>query len=102
MSPSPGEVEPRMAPRPRIGLTTQILIGLGVGIVVGALIHGAGGSPQLVAWIQVPSRIFLALIKVLVAPLIFSTLVVGIAGAGGVREVGRIGVKALIYFELAT
>jgi proton glutamate symport protein len=42
------------------------------------------------------------LIKVIIAPLIFSTLVVGIAGAGSIREVGRIGLKAIVYFEIVT
>ena len=48
------------------------------------------------------SEIFLRLIKVIVAPLIFGTLVTGIAGHGNLRSVGRIGVKSLIYFELVT
>src|ERR1700676_4997717 len=46
--------------------------------------------------------IFLNLIKSIIAPLVFSTIVVGIAGAGALRKVGRMGVKALVYFEIAT
>ncbi len=57
---------------------------------------------NLIQWVRVLSRIFLSLIKMLIAPLIFSTLVVGIAGAGDMRKVGRIGVKAMIYFTCAT
>jgi proton glutamate symport protein len=52
--------------------------------------------------VRVLSRVFLSLIKVIIAPLIFSTLVVGIAGAGSIREVGRIGLKAILYFEIVT
>jgi proton glutamate symport protein len=90
----------------RLSLTTQIFIGLGLGVIVGALIHKLDADPvhkeQAIQWVRVLSRIFLSLIKVIIAPLIFSTLVVGIAGAGSLREVGRIGLKAIIYFEIVT
>src|SRR5271167_4588839 len=58
--------------------------------------------PQLAEHLRVFSDIFLRLIKVIVAPLIFGTLVTGIAGHGNLRGVGRIGVKSLIYFEIVT
>ncbi len=90
----------------KISLTMQIFIGLGLGIVVGFLIHRLDAHPdtkeQAIQWVRVLSRIFLNCIKVIIAPLIFSTLVVGIAGAGGTKEVGRIGLKAIIYFEVVT
>ena len=90
----------------KISLTTQIFIGLGAGVLVGALIHQLDADPyhkaQAIQWVRVLSRIFLSLIKVIIAPLLFSTLVVGIAGAGTLKEVGRIGLKALIYFEIVT
>ncbi|MBP6821795.1 MAG: cation:dicarboxylase symporter family transporter [Acidobacteria bacterium] len=57
---------------------------------------------DLIQWVRVLSRIFLSLIKMLIAPLIFSTLVVGIASAGDMRKVGRVGVKAMAYFTCAT
>lgn len=57
---------------------------------------------EWIQWVRVLSRIFLSLIKMLIAPLIFSTLVVGIASAGDMRKVGRIGVKAMAYFTTAT
>ncbi|MFN7949203.1 MAG: cation:dicarboxylase symporter family transporter [Blastocatellia bacterium] len=95
-----------MARKFKISLTTQIFIGLAVGVIVGFLIHRLDADPvhkeQAIQWVRVLSRIFLSLIKVIIAPLIFSTLVVGIAGAGSIREVGRIGLKALIYFEVVT
>ena len=58
--------------------------------------------PQFAEHLRVLSEIFLRLIKVIVAPLIFGTLVTGIAGHGNLRSVGRIGIKSLIYFELVT
>jgi proton glutamate symport protein len=58
--------------------------------------------PQSAEHLRVFSDIFLRLIKVIVAPLIFGTLVTGIAGHGNLRSVGRIGVKSLIYFEVVT
>jgi proton glutamate symport protein len=92
-----------MARRPRISLTTQILVGLVVGVVVGLVLHYFfAANATAIAWVRVLSRIFLSLIKVIIAPLIFSTLVVGIAGAGSLKEVGRIGAKAIIYFEIVT
>src|SRR6202046_3488228 len=58
--------------------------------------------PQFAEHLRVFSDIFLRLIKLMVAPFIFGTLVTGIAGHGNLRSVGRIGVKSLIYFEIVT
>lgn len=77
-------------------VTTQIFIGLVVGIAIGYLWPSFGVSIRPLA------DAFLRLIKMIVAPLIFSTLVIGIAGAGDLRSVGRIGLKAILYFEAAT
>ena len=77
----------------RPSLTTQILIGLVVGVLIGWLRPTWGNS------IYFLRDIFLNLIKSIIGPLVFSTLVVGIAGGGDLRKVGRMGVKALIYFE---
>ncbi|MGE0132723.1 MAG: dicarboxylate/amino acid:cation symporter [Blastocatellales bacterium] len=90
-----------------LSLTQQILISLPVGVLVGYLIHrffddDPHAKEQAIQWARVLSRIFLSLIKVIIAPLIFSTLVVGIAGAGSIREVGRIGLRAMVYFTIAT
>ena len=103
-------MEAGIANEPRkfgIPLTTQIFIGLGLGVLVGFAIHRLfDGNPdakaQVIAWVRVMSRVFLSLIKVIIAPLIFSTLVVGIAGAGNLKQVGRIALKAIIYFEIVT
>ena len=80
----------------RPSLTTQILIGLVVGVVIGWLRPSWGNA------IYFLRDIFLNLIKSIIGPLVFSTLVVGIAGGGDLRKVGRMGVKALIYFEIIT
>ena len=58
--------------------------------------------PETAKNLQILSAIFLRLIKTIVAPLIFGTLVVGIAGHADLKQVGRMGIKALLYFELVT
>src|SRR5438552_1604220 len=80
----------------RPSLTMQIMVGLVVGIVIGSL------RPEWGNKVYFLRDIFINLIKSIIAPLVFSTIVVGIAGAGALRKVGRIGVKALIYFEIVT
>jgi len=81
---------------PKISLTTKIFIGLALGILLGWL------KPDWGVEMRPLSILFLNLIKSVIAPLIFSTLVIGIAGTGDIRQVGRIGIKALIYFEIVT
>src|SRR5215468_458932 len=77
-------------------LTTQIFIGLVLGGVLGYL------SPDWGNKVYFLRDIFLNMIKSIIAPLVFSTLVVGIAGGGDLKKVGRMGAKALIYFEVVT
>src|SRR5499427_3274278 len=77
-------------------LTTQIFIGLLVGIGVGYL------WPQFGVAVKPLADVFLRMIKMIIAPLLFSTLVVGIAGTGDMKAMGRIGLKAIVYFEVAT
>ena len=84
------------ARRGRVSLTTQIFIGLVAGILIGAI------WPEVGVAIRPLAEVFLRLIKMILAPLIFSTLVIGIAGTGDLRAVGRIGLKAIVWFELAT
>jgi proton glutamate symport protein len=78
------------------GLTTQIFIGLFLGIAVGWLF------PQVGVTLQPGADIFLRLIKTIIAPLVFGTLVVGIAKAGDMHAVGRLGLKSMVYFEVVT
>jgi proton glutamate symport protein len=80
----------------RQSLTRWILFAMLVGGEIGL------DRPQFAEHLRVLSEIFLRLIKVIVAPLIFGTLVTGISGHGNLRSVGRIGVKSLIYFEVVT
>jgi proton glutamate symport protein len=80
----------------RKSLTLWILVAMVVGAELG---HD---FPDAAVSLRVFSQIFLRLIRTIVAPLIFATLVVGIAGHSNLRQVGRMGVKALIYFEVVT
>jgi Na+/H+-dicarboxylate symporter len=80
-------------------LTWYILIALAVGAVTGLLIHANMDDPgATVPWFSLVTTIFLRLIKMIIAPLVFATLVVGIAKMGDVGTVGRIGIKALAWF----
>ncbi len=87
-------------------ITTQIFIGLLAGIVIGYLWPSSDAGGRHVAGfaesIKPIADTFLRMIKMIIAPLLFSTLVVGIAGTGDIKAMGRIGLKAIIYFEIAT
>lgn len=86
--------------RRRITLTQQILIGLVLGIAIGAWVSAYG--PEYANTIRPFSQLFLRLIKMIIAPLLFASLVAGIAGAGHFKAVGRMGLRAIIYFEIVT
>lgn len=77
-------------------LTVWIFFGMLAGVELGL------DAPHLAVSLRVLSDIFLRLIKVIVAPLIFGTLVTGICGHGQLRSVGRLGLKSLVYFEVLT
>src|SRR6186713_674651 len=87
-------------PRRGLTLTQQIFIGLALGILVGAIVQQV--NPAWAAYFRPFSQLFLRLIKMIIAPLIFATLVAGIAGAGHFKVVGRMGLRAIIYFEIVT
>ena len=80
----------------RPSLTTWILISIVAGGVFGYFF------PDAATQLRVLSTIFIRLIRTIVAPLLFATLVVGIAAHGDLRQVGRMGVKAIVYFEIVT
>jgi len=80
----------------RRSLTTWIFVGLLAGAELG---HDA---PAVAVSLQLLGTIFLRLIKVIIAPLLFGVLVVGIAGHSDLKKVGRLGIKSLIYFELVS
>jgi proton glutamate symport protein len=77
-------------------LTTWILIAMVLGVELG---HD---FPHQAVQLQVLSQIFLRMVKTIIAPLLFATLVVGIAGHPDLKQVGRMGIKALVYFEIIT
>ncbi|QOU03439.1 cation:dicarboxylase symporter family transporter [Pseudomonas fluorescens] len=89
---------------PRIALVWQIMIGLLAGIAIGALLHRFPESrPWLVDNVLQPAGdIFIKLMKMIVVPIVFSCMVVGIAGHGDGKSLGRIGVKSLSYFFCIT
>jgi proton glutamate symport protein len=80
----------------RRSLTAWIFVAMLAGVELGV------DAPRLAVESKVFSDIFLRLIRMIVAPLILGTLVTGIAGHGSLRQVGRIGVKSLVYFEVVT
>jgi proton glutamate symport protein len=80
----------------KISLTAWIFIGMVVGIAVGAL------APDVGKQLAPVSNVFLRLIRSIIAPLLFGTLVYGIAGGGDLKRMGRIGLKAIVYFEVVT
>ncbi|MDX2150741.1 MAG: cation:dicarboxylase symporter family transporter [Bryobacteraceae bacterium] len=80
----------------RLSLTAWIFVGMAVGIALGF------AAPDIARQLQPVSNIFLRLIKSIIAPLLFGTLVYGIAGAGNIKTMGRIGAKSILYFEIVT
>jgi proton glutamate symport protein len=84
------------APKKKNRLTLYIFIGMGLGLLIGTIF------PDIGAQLRPLSLIFIRMIKSIIAPLIFATIVVGIAGHSDLKAVGRMGVKALVYFEVIT
>jgi proton glutamate symport protein len=80
----------------RQSLTVWILVAVAAGAVFGL------DFPRAATELRILSTIFIRLIRTIIAPLLFATLVVGIAGHGSLKQVGRMGVKALVYFEIVT
>jgi aerobic C4-dicarboxylate transport protein len=77
-------------------LYVQVIIGIMAGVIVGWLAPGFAPTAKLI------SETFINMIRMVIAPVIFFTIVSGIAGAGDMKKVGRVGVKSLIYFEVVT
>ncbi|HXA68149.1 MAG TPA: dicarboxylate/amino acid:cation symporter [Bryobacteraceae bacterium] len=82
----------------RLSITAWIFIAMVLGVVLGAVFPDVGKAD----WVAALANVFLRLIRSIIAPLIFGTLVYGIAGTGSVKTMGRIGLKAIIYFEVLT
>lgn len=83
----------------KISLAWQIFIGLILGIIVGAIFYG---NPHIEEFLQPIGNIFLRLIKMIVVPIVISCLVVGVAGTGDMKSLGKLGGKTLLYFEIIT
>jgi Na+/H+-dicarboxylate symporter len=87
-------------------MTMHIVIALVLGIVVGALLNNAladsGTTATVAGYIAIFSDVFLRLIKMIIAPLVFCTLVAGVAKMGKAETIGRVGLKAIIWFILAS
>lgn len=83
----------------KISLAMQIMVGLILGIIVGAVFYG---NSQVATFLQPVGDIFIRLIKMIVVPIVVASLVVGVAGVGDIKKVGRLGVKTVVYFEIIT
>ena len=77
-------------------LYIQVLIGITLGVLAGWLFPGFAGIAKSIA------DTFINLIRMIIAPVIFCSIVIGIAGAGDMKKVGRLGIKALVYFEIVS
>src|SRR5450631_97509 len=77
-------------------LYIQVLIGIGLGILCGWLLPSFSTTAKLI------SDTFINMIRMIIAPVIFCSIVTGIAGAGSMKKVGRLGIKALVYFEIVS
>lgn len=80
-------------------LAYQILVGLVLGIIVGAIFFG---NPSVEKYLQPIGTMFINMIKMIVVPIIVSTLILGVAGTGDIKQLGKLGGKTLIYFEVVT
>lgn len=87
----------------RISLTWWIVISMVVGVIIGYLDHSVWTNTDLFPYLNPLSSIFLRMIKSIVAPLVFASLVVGIAGHGDdLKRVGRLAFRSIVYFEIVT
>ena len=90
----------------KMGMTTWIIIAMILGIAVGGLVHAEVSDPatqkNIAGYVSIGSMIFLRLIKMIIAPLVFSTLVVGIGHMNDAGAVGRVGGKAMHWFVSAS
>jgi proton glutamate symport protein len=83
----------------KFGLAWQILVGLILGIAVGAIFYG---NPEVQTYLQPIGTIFIRLIKMIVIPIVVASLIVGVAGVGDIKKLGSLGGKTILYFEIIT
>ena len=79
----------------RLSLASQILIGLILGIIVGGIFYGSETAQSI---LQPFGDLFIRLIKMIVVPIVLSSIIVAIAGVGDLKSVGKLGSKSLTYF----
>lgn len=94
MQPAPAVAD--AAPKKRDTLYLQVLVGIAVGVVVGLL------WPEFAVKLKWLGDAFVALVKMLIAPIIFTTVVIGLAGMSDLKKLGRVGLKAAVYFEVVS
>ena len=83
----------------KISLGWQIFLGLLLGIIFGTIFHN---NQTFISYIKPFGEIFLHLIKMIVIPIVISSLIVGIAGIGDAKKLGKLGAKTILYFEIVT
>lgn len=86
----------------KLHLTIKILIGLIAGIIVGIVLNLTGQASLADTYIKPFGTLFLNLIKMVIVPLVFASLVMGACGLGDIRKVGRVGGKTMVYFLMTT
>ena len=79
----------------RMSLPTQMAIGMVLGIIAGALAPAMGFNP---GWFQPIGQLFINLVRMVVVPLVFTTLIAGAASVCDVRELGRVASKTILYY----
>lgn len=89
------------AGKKKLNLTGKIFIGFAAGIIVGLVLYlilGVGAKDITGTYIQPFGTLFMNLIKMVIVPLVFCSLVVGASGLGDIKSMGRIGIKTVVYF----
>ena len=87
---------PRLSSRVVGHLTFQVLVAISLGVLLGVW------NPEVARAMKPVGDTFVNLVKMVIAPIIFLTIVLGIASIGDMRRLGRVGGKALLYFEIVT
>lgn len=87
----------------KFSLGVQIVVALLAGVLVGALLHGSSNQAWMIENVLNPAgQIFIKMIQMIVVPIVISTLIIGIAGVGDTKKLGKLGLKTILYFEVIT
>lgn len=94
---------PSVKPKWKLSLGLQIMIALVLGIGLGSYLHDSAHQAWMIENVLNPAgQLFIKMIKMIVVPIVISTLVVGIAGVGDAKKLGGLGFKTIVYFEIIT